>query len=486
MSNHYAFIWLTRFLLAVLLLGLLASCSPPTGPAPDTIQVQGTPLVDGESGANPRPSITPTRTPTPQPSRLKVSADDLDGVKITFWHALAPPADPIVEMIVADFNRKNEWGIQVEAKMFGDFDELAEAVGSTINDGTPPDITVAYHYQAAAWDLPGKQMTDLSLYANDPVWGFSNDERDDFIAGFLTTEGLTGKSHGIPAQRSAMLIYYNLTWAKELGFSSPPRTPAEFQKQACAAAQVYKADRERANDGRGGWMISTNYSAILGWLHAFGAEITPPSKQGYSFNTPAVQQTFRYLRELYEQGCAWLPENLYPEDAFANRQGLFATGSVAGIPYQETAFVNLESEDEWTVIPFPASRGDGVIEVYGPDFHILSSKVEHQLAAWLLVKWMLEPENQARLAQADAWLPVRTSGLEQVDLLPKVHPQWQRAAGMLPLARNEPQYPSWKIVRWGLSDSATQLFRSYFTLDQLLPMLKLLDETASDFQNTAP
>jgi ABC-type glycerol-3-phosphate transport system substrate-binding protein len=186
---------------------------------------------------------------------------------------------------------------------------------------------------------------------------------------------------------------------------------------------------------------------------------------------------------MYDDGCSWLSDSQLPESEFANRQGLFASGSVAGIPHQEAAFVNAESSDEWTVIPFPSSHGEAVIDVYGPSFQILNKDEAKQLASWLLIKWLTEPENQASLSQVTGFYPVRQSSLENIDLLPRTYPQWAEAVDMLSIAKSEPSFPSWRIVRWAVSDAATQLYRYYFNIDQVPSLVRLLDRTANDLHS---
>ena len=103
---------------------------------------------------------------------------------------------------------------------------------------------------------------------------------------------------------------------------------------------------------------------------------------------------------------------------------------------------------------------------------------EEQLAAWLLAKWFSQPENQAHMIQASGYLPVRRSVQEHLDPQNPPLDQWSQAVDLLEYAHPEPNYASWSTVRWAVSDVATQLFRWYFTLEQLPATLELLDETA--------
>ena len=436
---------------------------------------------NAEASSRQNATLKPTATTTPVPtSALGVEADDLQGVSLAFWHAWTGASGEVTQSLVDDFNRSNPWGITVDAAAKGSYDQVSEQITAAQENDQLPDITTSYGYQALEWVSSGVSLVDLSAYVDDPVWGLDAPAQSDFYPLFWEHDLQDGNRTGIPTQGSAQLLYYNTTWAKELGFETPPATPEQFKEQACAANQTYKRDSDPKNDQKGGWIISTEYSAVLGWIYAFGGEIEKADGKGYRFNTPQVKETFAYMRELYQDNCAWLSESPFHEADFATRQGLFAAGSVAGILYQEEAFVEASSQDEWSVIPFPSPQGEPVISTYGPSFQVLQSTPEKQLASWLFIRWLTEAGPQARLAEVSGYYPVRASSLKIMGILPAAHPQWKTSVDLLPYAHPEPPLRSWRIVRWALSDAATQLFRFYFENDQLPSLIKLLDETAND------
>ena len=475
-------------LLVILLLGLLLASSR-------QVLVQGQVAADTTSPAVTPQGITPSPTPrsfptpaaTPQPSaHISVDPALLKGKTVHLWHSWSGEAGKTVDALVKEFNASNQWGITAQAAYQGSYDSLSDNITKALQTGKPPEVAVGYNYQALGWDSPAGTLVDLNDYVSDPTWGLSPDEQKDFYPVFWEHDFADGKRIGIPAQRSAQLIYYNQTWAEELGFTSPPTTPTQFKIQACAAAKANKTDSDPHNDGTGGWIISTDYASSLGWMQAFGGEITRPDGNGYQFNTTEVSNAFKFLRDLLDSGCAWIPTNPATEEDFASRRGLFASGTVPGIPIQENAFANIDSKDEWTILPFPSPVGKPVISVYGPSFRLLKSTPEGQLASWLFVKWLTSPENQARLAQSDQFLPVRASSLDGLKTLQAKYPQWEKAVGLLDSARSEPPFHSWMDVRWAVSDATTQLFRSYFTIDQVPVLVKLLDQTAKDLHQKRP
>jgi len=458
---------------------LMAGCQP--APSPTRLPGTASPTAEGRLTGTVSPTrrvpLAPTRTPLAT-SDLGIDPDKLDGLQVQFWHAWSEDADGAVADLVSDFNSSNPWGIVVQAASLSSYDALEEQVAAVLEEGGAPDLISAFTYQASSWQ---DVLVDLNEYIDDPEYGLDSEERADFFPVFWEQEGADGSRTSLPALRSGQALYYNESWAGELGFDAPPATPEEFEAQVCAAAQANLQDDDPDNDQTGGWIISSDYPAVLGWLHAYGSPVTRENGRGYQLDTDAVTGAFTFLRQLYEKGCAWLPENQLAEQEFAERRGLLAAGSLTGIPYQQSAMRRAGSWDQWTVIPFPSPTKSPTISVYGPSYMVLKSSPEVELAAWLFARWMSSPINQADLVAATSSFPLRASTLDYlISYRPSISPQWKAATDLIPAARAEPDDPSWRDVRWALSDAVTQLFRWYFTMEQLPATVQLLDSTAAE------
>ncbi len=398
------------------------------------------------------------------------------GINIDFWHAWSGDT---IEDLVDTFNAENRWGITVMPTYLDGYDEVNTAVNEALANDEPPDVVIGYLHQALSWEADGGQL-DIQQYVNDPVWGMPVDEQEDFYPVFWDHDLIGGRRIGIAAQRSAQLLFYNASWARTLGFDAAPRTPDQFAAQACAAAQANAEDADPDNDGTGGWIITSDYPATLSWLYAFGAEVVDAQVDGYQFDTAQVADAFRFLRKLYDDGCAWLTETPYPQIEFADRQALFIAASLEDLPFQVDAFTNQGNRDVWTVIPYPSPDLAPAFSVYGPSFRVLSPAPKERLASWLFIQWLLEPQNQAEMVAATGTFPIRNGALAYLATYQETHPQWAAAFKIMPSALPEPTYQSWGVVRWAVSDAATQLFRSYFTIEQVSELADFLDFTAND------
>ena len=477
----------------VLLFFVLAGCTPTslsgldetlsarTSPFP---RLQRSPVATSTlaTSESAKPTSKPSPTPTPIPtSSLGVETSSLSGQQVQFWHPWQGKTEAAIQELVEQFNSENDWGIQVQARSKGSLDNLDASLQTAIQEGEQPDLAVAYLYQALGWK---EKPIDLGEYLDDPDWGFSTADETDFYPVFWEQARQGEQMLGLPAFASAQVLYYNQTWAQELGFDAPPATTEELKEQVCAAAQANLKDEDTTNDGSGGLLLTSNYSAMLGWMKAFGAQIMQADAREadnpYQFNTPEVVDTFTFLRKLHDQGCASLIEEGDPQEEFTARRALLVEGSVASMPDQIAAMKRSNNDDRWTALPFPSPDQQAVLPVYGPSIVMLESEPEGQLAAWLFLRFLFNPENQARLTQASGGLPLRAASLPLLQAYRESFPQWSAAVEALPLAQPEPADYSWRLVRWAISDATTQLFRSYFNVDQTADLAKFLNTTAAD------
>jgi ABC-type glycerol-3-phosphate transport system substrate-binding protein len=480
-------IWFRRLVLLVFLgfvFLILPACSPavpPENSATATLLSEETAVPTAQTA--PTSSPTPTLTPEPE-STLGVEEQDLNGQVIRFWHPWNGEAEAALDQLISQFNAENEWGIRVDATAFKDLDALWLEVEAARQAGQAPEFTTGSLHQILTLDRQ-EPVVDLSEYIDDPIWGLSGAEIADFFPVFWEADFSQERRVGFPAFRSGHLLYYNQARAEELGFSGPPNTPQEFQEQVCADAEAFLNDEDPANDRKGGWIISTHYASTLGWLKAFGAPVVAKSGEGYDFNQPQTREALEFMRGLYDLGCSWLPESDFVENELAAGDGLAATGSVTGIPYQVEAFARQGNQAQWRVIPFPTSDEQAVFPVFGTSFVLLPSRPEAQLASWLFLQWFSQPDQQARWVSANGSLPLQKSTVEKMQDYRQSHPQWSQAVDLVDKAITEPPFASWGQVRWALHDVTTQLYRSYFNAEGIPETVKFLQETASDLHKMA-
>jgi ABC-type glycerol-3-phosphate transport system substrate-binding protein len=351
-----------------------------------------------------------------------------------------------------------------------------------VEDSSFPQIVIGFPEHALEWQ---EHVVDLKPYVSDPVYGLSPDDLADFPAVIWDQDELDGKRFGVPAQRTARFLLYNQSWARELGFDSPPATSSEFEQQACAAHKALGADEDSTNDPLGGWLIDTHAMTPLSWMIAFGGGVQ--EEDGYRFLTPGNIAAFRFVKTLRQKNCAWVASLDLPlPDRFAARQALFATASLEDLPAQVRAFSAANNTDEWTVLKFPGDERDALV-VYGSSLIMFESDDVTQLASWLFMRWLLSAENQARWVQSTGLFPLRNSTMQLLGDYPPSHPQWAEAVELLSDGETTPQLASWRLVRVMLEDGFRDMFDTIrhpdLTDGQVPLILKQMDDTAEDLNN---
>jgi len=461
---------LTWYCLLALIALLFSACMP--------LPLSMEPLVTNTPSSSKK---TPTLTPTDSLPQIEIAPQALKDLRIQVSHAFVGSSDSHFSDQVAEFNTLNDWGITVYPLANDSYNTLFETVGSSLGTQEQPDLVITMSEQILDWDAKAA-VIDLAPYLQDPQYGFSATDLADFEPIFWTQAGQNDRRLGLPAQEESSFLYYNQTWARQLGFTRIPLTSSEFREQACAANQSFRTDNDLQNDGYGGWIVNTGSPSVLAWMQAFGGGVVKDGQ--VTFSTDANQSTLEFLKKLYDDNCAYLSTEPNPYPSFANRSAIFITADLTEISNQSLAFEQAKNSDEWTVIPFPGQHGQLIAE--GPVFSVLKSTSEKQLAAWLFVRWLLSSENQARWVVATGMYPLRTSSYEALVGYRSSHKQWDAAVGYMDELATQPQLATWRKARLVLGDAANFIFRTNLGLDQIPGILTQMDTTMQELTEAKP
>lgn len=457
-----------RKLLYLLTLMAAAGCAPTPAPALPTV------TATGRVPASQTPSaITAAATNTPAPSILPDAAA-LNGVHVEFWHVWDGALGEWIDDRVERFNQDSPYGLVVAASRK---DDIYRDVLQALANGTNPDLAAGFNYHNRAWG----GGVDLAPYIADPVWGFTSGQLDDFYSLFLSQAALDGRQAGLPFYRTAEVLLYNRTWARELGFAEPPSTPDALREQVCAANAAFRADAEPENDHLGGLMLGYGPEALVAWMLAFGGGLgSNVEGREYAVDKELNRSAFSFLRGLLDDGCAWVPEDVYPHPDFAGRLGLMLPTTLAGLPFQAAAMAEAGNSDAWAAIPYPAAAAGTSTLVMGPDLVLLPGSPEEQLGAWVFMTWLLEAENLASWTQAGGYYPVLRS------LAPPDGPFLPDPQGWIPEGYPFSPPASWPLVRWAVSDAARVLYAPLNTQEEVPAILAELETLVDELSAAAP
>ncbi len=475
---HFARLRLLGIAAIIFILAYLSGCQPVSNAAVtppsatnshlSTLQLKPT---DAE------PASTPTTA-----VHLTVTRSDLDGVKIMMWHPWTGATHSVLKTLVDQFNQQNEWDIHVMEASQGSSGSLYSSVKTSLDqEESIPNLIAAPIDQVAALQQDGLRVVNLQAYMQDSQWGLTAEELADIPTNFLAQDNIEGAQLAVPAQRNAAVLFYNQSWARELGFSNPPETMEDFKQQACAAAKSLMQDDNQENDGLGGWIINNEGLTILSWMNVFGVNELPDLDiSGYQFQSAPTRNMYKYFGQLFDEGCIWNSRNPEPYDYFAKRQALFYSATVQDVMIQAAKNGQFKNEDEWTILAYPVSEKKPTVLMSGPSYAIMASTPEQQLASWVFVDWMLKPENQARIVMSSGSIPVSAAAVNQLSTFGQKYPAWQQSILWIPIAQTSPRSADWRVARSVLEDSFWQYLQPQPTPQSRANPLPDVDETIKE------
>ena len=377
-----------------------------------------------------------------------IAGVDPSGATVTYWHQHSKAREEALNVLVDEFNGTNEWSITVNAEYIGSYDQIYNKMITAISGGSMPDLVVAYQNQAATYWI-GEGLVDLQPYVDDPKWGLGG-AIDDYFEGYIDQDISAQFGNvrlGFPPNRSIEVLMYNADWLKDLGFDGPPETWDEFY-EVCKAATDKDADQY-------GYAIRTDASNVFAQIISRGGEIAKADGTGYQFNTPEMKASMELMKKVYDDGYAIkIAERYGDQTDFANKKILFMAGSTSGLPYIDSAISGSEKGAfEWTVAAMPHTTMGAVMDVYGASLSVTQSTPEKQLAAWLFIKWMTEPTQQAAWVEASNYFPVRKSTAASLSSYFEKNPKYEDAYNILMGSEQkaEPPYAGYDEVRDAIS-----------------------------------
>jgi multiple sugar transport system substrate-binding protein/sn-glycerol 3-phosphate transport system substrate-binding protein len=458
---------MSKKILFILLIGVfaLAACQPAATEAPPE-------PVEPE----PEPTEEPMEEPVEEGPVTNLDADPT-GQTIVFWHAMSSGANlEGMEAVVAAFNETNEYGITVEQIAQGRQSELETAVNAAIATGELPNMTQGFPNGMVRWyglDV----IAALNEFIDDPFYGLTAEELAAiYAAAYAAGTVPDGSQVGIPMHQSAQVIFYNFTWAQELGFDSPPTTPAEFKEQACAARAANDADENPDNDGTGGLVYFPDASQISPWIWAFGGELVTADSSAYDLNSQATLDAALFLNDLVTSGCT-ITTPSYPNPEFAGRLTLFAASSTAGVPFQAAAFEEAGNDDVWGPIPWPGVDGSKYVDAFGQLVGIIETNPEQDLASWIFLKYLTSPETQAMWIDYTGYFPSQTT--TDVGTRPQDDALWAEGLSLLEFGKAEPNLAAHGAVRGAIRDAFFAVAEAT-SEDEIITILNDLNAEAAE------
>jgi len=463
-------------ILLLLIIVLLSSCLADSG------DISGDQADSGLVQTIPPATLTAisemaAASQTAVPNPLGIPWSDLEGLELEFWYIwdLDEPGAGM-NAIVERFNRENEWGITVNAIDQGLVLDPIASVEAAFADGLVPQVMISDAAVIPGWYESGA-IIDLSPFLADPAVGLTEEEKTAFYPGIYENFSITGSDQpGMPFTQSIQVIYYNTSWANELGYRLPPLTSEDFREQSCSFA---------SDESPTGIVFSPQAANILSQLYAYQGTLLEPGGTHYRFTSPEMKEAAEDWRQLSEDGCGELIAN-YPNpmavemefDRFNSRGALMVMGSTRMMAHVHTGANQTGRPDDWTMLPFFGSGRSKAVASELQSVVIFKATPQEQLASWLFTRYLISPEVQAEWVQYSGLYPTRKDSLWYLRDFRQENPHWAEGLNLLKYSRSTPLHPTWNIIQLALEDAFEEILsRPDLDLDE---QFKNLDSLASE------
>ena len=330
--------------------------------------------------------------------------------------------------------------VTIELEVVSGYDEMKNATIQDIGGGKVPTMTVGYPDHFAEY-LISKSIISLDKFIKDPNVGYTTEELADFLPGYITENRQFDKNGtyvGLPFNKSTEALYYNVEFFEEFNLDVPT-TWDEMEKVCEEIMDIVKG----LEDDQYSWLgkIKTNVTNgefipclydsggnfFTTIIHQFGGEYTKSiyksnglvdvQRGTLCFNTSnEAYEAFEYLQGLSKKGYISMPDALeltYGSYAYNVGKAIMNIGSTGGSGYYADAICTTGVAP----LPYKTEEHKNVIQ-QGTNVCIMAQASDlEKLAAWLFIKYMLQPEKTAEFAMTTGYMPVRQSAYELQDYI---------------------------------------------------------------------
>jgi sn-glycerol 3-phosphate transport system substrate-binding protein len=335
-------------------------------------------------------------------------------VKIAFWHSETAANQESIQRLIDRFNASQS-EVQVEVAFQGTYVDQLDKTVSSLGTANAPNLILqdGNHTQFL---IDSGAVTPVQTFIDQENYDLS-----DFDQKAVDFSTINGQLYTMPFTISVPMIFYNKVPFREVGLD-PDHAPATLEEVQAASEKLLKKDGA-GNVTRSGIVLEINDWYV--WqIHALQGDLAIDNGNGREgrptkaiFNGPTGQRLFTWWHDMLDQGLAYnVGRNPNGIDNFmavaSGRAVMTLTASSALRSVVDVLEKGMEGVELGTGL-FPGfADGKGGPQMAGLFLWILNGPKEEQEAAWKLVKWLMEPEQQADWFAGSGYLPVRQSAYD--------------------------------------------------------------------------
>jgi sn-glycerol 3-phosphate transport system substrate-binding protein len=329
-------------------------------------------------------------------------------VEVTFYYPIAVggPLHKVIDQFAADFEAENPT-IKVKPVYSGTYQESLVKAMTAAKSGQPPTMAVLLSTDMFTLIDQGaiSPVSDLAKGADDKTW------LESFYPAFMLNSRTTGKTWGVPFQRSTIVQYWNKELFKEAGLD-PEKGPANWNELIEMSRKLTKTD---INGNVSQWGVKIPSSGFPYWLFqglttANGATLMNVDGNKTSFDDPAVVEALQYWVDLSARHKV-MPGGVIewgttPKDFLEKKAAIIwtTTGNLTNIRTNATF--------PFGVGMLPAKKRLGSPTGGGNIYFFKQSSPEQLQAAVKFAKFLTQPQRAATWSAATGYVAVSPAAWE--------------------------------------------------------------------------
>jgi ABC-type glycerol-3-phosphate transport system substrate-binding protein len=379
-------------------------------------------------------------------------------VEVTLWHNQTGVLAKGFGDMIAEFNSTNGKGITVKAEDQSgglSYTGIYQKMLGAITAGATPEMVVAVENQVADYAKAGA-ILELDPYINSKKNGLTKESQADLYKPYLESGKYPqygNKTLSFPFIKSLEVLYRNDDLAKELGFTAPPKTWDEFEKQAKAALKTDASGKITR------WGVSQfSIETFLGQVVNRGGSIVKSDLSAVAFDGKEGLASLQLLERGVNEGWCYIGAKPFDwQDRLAEGNLLYVGGTSTSIGF---ILDTLKGRPlNWSVVPWPDGGGAAKQIQFGGVVAITKSTPEKQLAAWEFLKWFSDSKQTARWASLSGYMPLRASAANDQTLKDfwAKRPQSKQAFELIALSVAGPSIRGYQEIRDTVSEMETKI-----------------------------
>lgn len=318
--------------------------------------------------------------------------------KLKVWYAISGDSGEAFKAMLDKYDAAND-DVTIEYSYSGNYGDTATKVSAALISNTAPDVALM-----AAGPLYTGARGDYFIEQKIQEADFN---KDDIYPGVWDYAKFNGRICAVPYGISTPIMFYNKAILEKAGISmkNPPKTWSEFAKVAKEAQA--KGNVNNSADFWGfdvtdvGWLFKTMLNQNgNGVIQVKGTKIAP------AFNDAKALEVALFWESLTN-------EKVMAVGQHANAEKKFLAGNLAFLVASSSRVARWSADPKLTIgaIPMPYFQKPSVA-LGGNVLVILSKDQKMKEAAWKLVRFLSNTENQTAFALKTGYLPIRKSGLK--------------------------------------------------------------------------